>query len=394
MSRAERDLYAGYSHEDRYVCATCFEDGDLKRFIASKATQRQCSFCGSRAKSAPLDDVADFIEGRMEEFYGKAVEQLPYESREGGYQGGWHTDTNDLLFGNIGLNLPKDHDGQLAQAILDEIGDDEWCDYDWLTLSLDQSLKSGWSHFCANVKHTRRFFFHKLGGDDSGHPDDRSFFSLLFDIAKLADDLGLIKSIPAGYSLYRARPRVNTLVKYRTAEELGPPPEKLATQTNRMNPPGIPMFYGAENAALAVAEIRNSLFSLGRFKMNRDIRVLDLANLPKVPGFFSTASQRERLGLSFLREFSSLISEPVERDDRTHVDYIPTQVYTEFLRDFRFDGGAIDGIRYKSATDLTGANVVLFATSENVRDKTALPDLTQWLRLVSVKHSAIETCSS
>jgi hypothetical protein len=333
-----------------------------------------------------LEDVADFIEGRMDEFYGKAVEQLPYESREGGYQAGWHTDTEDLLFGKIGLDLPKDLDGTLAQALIDEIGDDEWCDYDWLTLGLDQSLKSGWLDFCANVKHTRRFFFHKLGGDDSGHPDDRSFFTLLFDIAKLADDLGLIKIVPAGYSLYRARPRVNPSVKHRKAKELGPPPEDSATQTNRMNPPGIPMFYGAETATVATAETRNSLISLGRFKTTRAIQILDLAALPKMPGFFSTASQRERLGLSFLREFSKLISEPVARDDRTHVDYIPTQVYTEFLRDFRFKRGAIDGIRYNTATGLAGANVVLFATSENVQDKGAPPDSSQWLSLASVKH--------
>ena len=29
-----------------------------------------------------LDEIADFIEGRMEEFYGRAVEQLPYESKK------------------------------------------------------------------------------------------------------------------------------------------------------------------------------------------------------------------------------------------------------------------------------------------------------------------------
>lgn len=292
-----------------------------------------------------------------------------------------------MLFGKIGLDLPRDDDGTLHQALLDEIGDDEWCDYDWLTLNFDQSLKSGWQDFCAKVKHTRRFFFHKLGGEDSGHPDDRSFFTLLFDIAQLVDDLDLIKNIHPEFSLYRARPRSSANVKCKTARELGPPPEEFATQTNRMNPPGIPMFYGAETAALAIAEIRNSLFSLGRFKTNRTVRILDLAALPKVPGFFSSASQRKRLGLSFLREFSKLISEPVKRDDRTHVDYIPTQVYTEFLRDFKFKEGAIDGIRYNSATGISGANVVLFATSENVQDKKDMPDPSQWLRLVSVKHS-------
>ena len=385
MSRADRDLYPGHG-DDRHVCAGCFEDADLKVFVRNNSTKSRCSFCGGKSKSTPLDEIADFIESRMEEFYGKAVDQLPYESREGGYQG-WHTDTNDLLFGAIGLDLPKDNDGSLAQALLDSIGDDEWCDYDWLTLDFDKSLKSGWADFCTNVKHSRRFFFHKLGGEDSGHPDDRSFFSLLADIAQLASDLGLIKNIPVGYSLYRGRPRTNANVKYKKAKELGPPPEDHATQTNRMNPAGIPMFYGAETSAVAIAEIRSSLFSMGSFKIMRPIQVLDLAALPRVPGFFSTATQRERLGLRFLGEFAKMISEPVARDDRTHIDYIPTQVFTEFLRDFHFVRGPIDGIRYNSAAGIGGANVVLFATNENVQDAKAAYDPNEWIRLVAVKHS-------
>lgn len=387
MSRADREMYPGYAHDNRVVCSGCFEDHDLRTFVRANATASKCSFCGTRSKSAPIDDVADYIEGRMAEFYGKAIDQLPYESREGGYIGSWHTDTSDLLFGTIGLELPKDHNETLAQAILDSIGDDEWCDFDWLALDFDQSLKSSWVNFCENVKHHRRFFFQNLGGENSGHPDDRSFSLLLSELAGLVEDVGLIKNVPAGLSLFRARPRANAKIKHKLAKELGPPPQAHATQTNRMNPPGIPMFYGAESSALAAAEIRHNLFSLGQFKTNRPIRVLDLASLPKVPGFFSSATQRERLGLSFLHEFSSLISEPVERDDRTHVDYIPTQVFTEFLRDHKFDGGRIDGIRYNSATEHSGANLVLFATDENVYDRNAAPSPDQWLQLVSVKHS-------
>lgn len=53
------------------------------------------------------------------------------------------------------------------------------------------------------------------------------------------------------------------------------------------------------------------------------------------------------------------------RDERTHIDYLPTQAFTEYLRDARFGGKRIDGIRYPSATGKQGANVVLFATQED-----------------------------
>jgi hypothetical protein len=69
--------------------------------------------------------------------------------------------------------------------------------------------------------------------------------------------------------------------------------------------------------------------------------------------------------LSFLHAFTREIVKPVPRDERTHIDYLPTQVFTEYLRDARFGGKRIDGIRYPSATGKAGANVVLFATQED-----------------------------
>jgi len=330
-----------------------------------------------------------FIAQRMGTFYGRAVEQLPYESSEGGYQG-WHTDTEDLLLGTIGLALPRDDDSSLQEAILGEIGDDAWCDYDWLVLEIDESLHFNWQRFCDTVKHSRRFFFQQIGGEDRHDPDERPLQRFLLDLGNLIDDLGLTRARPKGYTLYRARGR-KPGVKFKTAAELGPPPAKVATQSNRMNPPGIPMFYAAESQPLACAEGRQSLLSIGRFATERPLRLLDLATLPAIPGFFSRATRRELQDLKFLHAFADLIAEPIVGDDRTHIDYIPTQVLTEFLRDFHFSEGPIDGVRYRSATGTPGANVVLFAGQADVcdapvppssKDKRSMP----WLRLASVRH--------
>jgi hypothetical protein len=104
----------------------------------------------------------------------------------------------------------------------------------------------------------------------------------------------------------------------------------------------VALFYGAES--LACAESRQPLLSVGRFVAECSVRLLDLAIMAQVPGFFSRAGREERLDYKFLHAFAKLIFGPVASDDRTHIDYIPTQVFTEFLR------GPIDGLRYRSAT--------------------------------------------
>jgi hypothetical protein len=63
---------------------------------------------------------------------------------------------------------------------------------------------------------------------------------------------------------------------------------------------------------------------------------------------------------------------PVVGDLFEHVEYVPTQIVTEFFRHaFReHDGSAIDGIRYPSSKNRGGANVVLFTSSSGCVDAT------------------------
>jgi len=93
----------------------------------------------------------------------------------------------------------------------------------------------------------------------------------------------------------------------------------------------------------------------------RPLRVLDLRRLPRVPGLFSDAARDHRLALRFLHHFADDIMTPVARDQRVHVDYLPSQVVTEFLRDYAFDEGKVDGIAYGSSIHRIGWNVALFA---------------------------------
>jgi hypothetical protein len=158
-----------------------------------------------------------------------------------------------------------------------------------------------------------------------------------------------------------------------------------------MNPPGIPMTYAAETSHVAACETRRSPVSVGRFRIERCARVLDLAELPEVPGVFAGAARKYRLGLLFMHAFTREITKPVDRDERVHIDYIPSQVVTEYIRSSKIGTEYIDGIRYPSSLQPGGRNLVLFASQEDFIEPggapVALPDQTSetkepWIRLV------------
>lgn len=61
-----------------------------------------------------------------------------------------------MIRDQIGLGLPRDNNDRLFYEIVGGIGDDTWCDYDWLALEPDERLRFTWTQFCEIVKHSRR----------------------------------------------------------------------------------------------------------------------------------------------------------------------------------------------------------------------------------------------
>lgn len=125
--------------------------------------------------------------------------------------------------------------------------------------------------------------------------------------------------------------------------------------------------------------------------MEREARILDLAELPPIPGLFSGVERRKRLGLIFIHAFSREITRPVDRTNRIHIDYIPSQVVTEFIRDAKINGGSVDGICYPSALDGSAHNIVLFATQVDLMEpdgtpliEQVFPPHTPWIRLIDL----------
>ena len=394
------ELNPSADNQTKSVCEQCFDDLGISEFIENNAVSKKCYFCGASADvpiAASIQEVADYINECIKKEYDDAANEVPYNSREGGYQlPTW--DSYELL-SEIGLEFPNDVDDKLFLAVARLLDDNSWCHWDPFRGSDEDVAKYSWEYFAWVTKHRRRFFFmdHRPEFDlDEYSPGD-----VLKTIFEYANEAGLFKTLPAGTRLFRARCEEDG-DKLETAQELGPPPQSKATQSNRMSPPGIVMFYGGDTEMTAILETANKpgRFAIGRFETLRPAIVLDLTDIPLIPSLFEEipdgAEISPRTVLTFLRHVAEQISQKIERDDRVHVDYVPTQIVTEYVRSQLTSGGTqanrtrVDGIKYSSSVHPGHASYVLFATQDDillVNEPTRGDD--RWLKLVSVSHHSV-----
>jgi RES domain len=135
-------------------------------------------------------------------------------------------------------------------------------------------------------------------------------------------------------------------------------------------------------------------YAVGQFRTMRDIKILDLAQLPPIPSLFAeildSLPYDPHEALRFLHRLADDISRPIARDDGVHIEYVPTQVVTEFLRT-TMPEVKLDGIRYRSSRRDGGTSLVLFADRRNVAgawdDTWPKPD--PWLELASYTERVV-----
>ena len=394
--------FYSYQHDDRAVCADCFSDIGIKRFVEENAVSEECSFCGATSDepiAAPLDEVVEFIEQGIRTAYGNPDEcAMSWDQEDQRYYPGKTYDTDELLYDY--LDLPLDEDGSLFEAISRGLDNDLWCDIEQYALSENERLQYSWDHFCRVIKHERRFFFSNY----SKYSSDGEIFSpdhVLAIIFEYAETIGLIHPLKRGTRLYRVR-RVDG--DGRTALDLGPPPPDKARQQNRMSPAGISMLYASEDPETALRETvdKAGIYTVAAFVTERDATVIDFSKLSRIPSIFeqipdSMEYDPRKLSI-FLHTFREEISKPIVRDDRVHIEYAPTQVVTEYLRTMKTrEQGDIDGIVYGSARHAGGASVVLFCDPkslilpEDQQDRQKLYNQYNgpWIRLVDYEDRAI-----
>lgn len=380
----------GYGESDDHVCASCVSDDYLAGWIAAHAESETCSFCDATSTqpiAAPFEAFTKVVlSGLSFDWNEPTQEGIAYITREGGWQAPLST-TADVLYD---ANFSQNDD--ILAALDDMIDCEAWVEREFYRGTDSQRLSWGWDSFKAFTKGHSRYFF--LQAEDEGY-DELTPGQVLATVSnmigtKLASE-GVIKPIAAGTDLIRIR---IDEAPQTAATAIGTPKPEHARQSNRMSPAGIPMFYGAFDTATAHAETfdpqahAGMILSVGTFRPLRDLIVLDLAELPQIPSVFDVDRHELIHPLRFLHAFAADISQPIARDGREHIDYVPTQIVTEYFRRvFKLDGGQrLDGIIYRSSRNPHAKAFVLFCENGQCIDPAAEPTESALLRLVGVAH--------
>ncbi|EGV17873.1 HEPN-associated N-terminal domain-containing protein [Thiocapsa marina] len=229
--------------ENIVVCPDCFDEEALRDFIRNSGGTTPCTYCGTVGEgTCTLEELLDHAMSCIRTEWGQpADEGLPYETREGGWQGAV-IDSWELL-GNVGLYALN---GDLQEQINSALNDDEWCERDPFALRRDQTLYYGWKGFSKFVMHEARYVFLSAtpkSYDEFQH-DEMHPVKILDALAHMVEDIGLIDAINTTSKLYRVH-IVDPKESLTTSKRLGSPPLDRAKYPNRMSPSGISMFYGA-----------------------------------------------------------------------------------------------------------------------------------------------------
>ena len=371
------------------ICSCHFEDENLRRHIERSGELGTCSFCGKNAKVIDFADFIQHVSNTVYRYFGTIDEEnLPlelfhensngfglireiiFENEEKPHINLLRSLSTSSLLQELGLTTDNDFINEAIERCFD-MGQ-EWIRHNPMSFTEGQWVSYYWNSFCDTIKSRRRFTIDEyvFGGDYYG--ETLSYKDVISRIFSAIKDAQMCITLPQGARLYRSRVPEKKLENPQF-EDLTSAPTEYAKQ-NRMSPAGISMFYSSLKAKTNHAELGSieGVIVTGRFTLKRDVRILDLTSLPSL-SYWGKGDIGE---MEFLHDFAKEVSRPIKRDDRIHIEYLPTQAFTEYIR-YRFkdnNGAPLDGIMFNSSIPNAGKNVVLFCNKEESSEYVDLTD--------------------
>jgi hypothetical protein len=365
--------------QDKHLCFHCVGESYLRAEIGSQGKTDTCSYCGARAKSYGLDELAERIDTVFQEHYIRtsnepsgwqysllADKESDYNwEREGeptAYAIMNAADIPEAAADDIQLILGEQYSDFESAAMQEETEYDAEAHYEEKGTD-DRTWQEEWHSFERSLKTEARFFSRTAV----------AHLESVFDgIETMAARDGRRLVVDGGPStalntVYRARvfQSDETLIEALRHPDvhLGSPPARLAS-AGRMNARGISVFYGANDPLVALAEVRPPVGSkvvVASFAITRPLQFLDLTvlnDIHVIGSIFDTAFGRALERAMFLRSLSQRITRPVMPDDEA-LDFVVTQAIADFLA--TESASPLDGIIYPSVqTAGDASNVVLF----------------------------------
>ncbi|EMK3754761.1 RES domain-containing protein [Providencia rettgeri] len=377
------DLIESYNH----VCAECFGNQGIINLINDEEelkAEQKCDYCKkNNRKVVLLDLVLAHILGSIYFCYANP-EEVAYRDK-GEFITEKNLSTAEVLY-ELGL---KCNNNKLFEDICSHIRNDYWCESQPYLSEKHEVLLYSWDSFSNHIKNKSRFVFF----EQDTEPFDDQYFPpalILNYIGSAIKELSLFKTLQKDEPIYRCRHLCIDNKKYWNAKDLGTPlPKYTLGNPNRMNPQGIPMFYGSPQKLTAIKEIIDSCntsdeskeFVTGIFYSTKELRLVDLTQSLDEIDYFDHSNQHLITSKLFLRKFIEIINKPITRSEPNlvYIEYIPTQVVTEYFKIILTDnnGHHMNGFQYKSSKDGEPC-IVLFVTQDecdddsNITNKTVL----------------------
>lgn len=335
----EPSYFYGIGGMDETVCVDHFTDDALHAALSDVADKFECSFCGRIPEPGEPAFAVD-----MDELGVRVWDVVNWL-----YQ--WTDDAGDpwryfeeydntyVIYETVEDAIDPEYAMNIVERLIAATSStDAWIPSD----SADPSAL-GWGIYSATVRTESRFVVvgasNRPGYEDEPPARIGKFLEALLTYV----ESDLLIELPADSTLYRGRMTDDArglLDKALTqpSTELGSAPPHLA-RNGRLSPPGISLFYSADDPHVAVAEIAlHSEYDqavMGAFKTTRSLKILDFTRpLTRFPSIFATdeESRRRWMFARFKKHFTDMITAPVLLDGREAVDYTPTQVVAEWLR--------------------------------------------------------------
>lgn len=340
---------------NKFVCANCINPKSLKKLFTKGTDNGKCDYCKETKRIIPLDKLTEKICIVLEEFRKELYANIKVNSDSEAYP---------IYFKDILSEKNLTSNPQLLNDVSDSIICPSY--YSLYTpeeisngnmLSTHQKLSSGYSFFEELTKKEMRFFFME---NDDCYLCSYTCKNFLKEISKHIKTK-LVVELPKGTKLYRAR--VDKSFHTKLGELCSPPSEKAIS--NRMSPTGISMFYCSEDQETAISETtyesdKTPKISIAEFILKENLTIIDLTNLPSEKEDFFSLEKNE---INFLKDFVKNITSPIEKDGKEHIEYIPSQIVTEYFRYIlkTKENKKINGIAYPSSKNKKKCYVLFYS---------------------------------
>ncbi|WP_422390217.1 RES domain-containing protein [Arthrobacter sp. N1] len=347
----------GFDYLDGSLCLNHIKDKRLMIELEEEDDVDACRICGDTSTSrTSLDSVLSVV---ME-----AVNSLFIPTYDDPYEFDQRTTDRWGILEFVCDEAFDSTSDDLLQLFVECVQQEDWADNPG---SLEDTVL-GWDQFVDDVKSASRFVFvaETRLSSSYGSPGQRSagFLNSLLPYIE-NESLRLLTVLSSGFACYRGRLVSRQNDPMSLSKDLGPAPPSIA-RSNRMSPTGIPMFYASGSPATACRELAahgpERYARIGKFVSLRELKVLDLTRLPKLPSPFDRERRHHHGILAFFTRFAETIAAPLEPGSVEELEYVPTQVVTEFFR--WVPKNKIDGIKLKSAQDGKPTYVFFFTASD------------------------------